>query len=842
MVVINTLFFRLSKLLSSNWQLKIIFVAYCIFGALMKSGFFVLFCFSILHTLSFAQQKGIEALRAGGKIHINGLLEEADWKAAPKAVDFLEINPTEGKKPKYPTEVSILYDDYAIYIGAMCYDDHPDSILRQMGERDDDLNADRFTVSFDTYDKKIDAFIFSVSASGVQTDFRFSDENYNAVWHSEVKVLANGWSIEMEIPFSALRFPNDGDLEWNVQFEREIRRTRSELQWALVSKNVQNEINYWGRLRGLKNLKNPVRLQFSPYISGSFNEKAGEANYGYGGGADMKFGLSEAFTLDMTLLPDFSQVISDNIVKNLGAFEVVFQEQRPFFQEGVDLFNLGNLFYSRRIGGVPLGYYDAPYQLDSNEVVDNNPNVSKLMNVTKVSGRTKKGLGVGFLNALTNETFATFRDTLSGREREVMTNPYVNYNIIALDQNLRNNSSIYFINLNTTRFKGYGDGNVSAFGSNLVNKKNTYAVSTTVKLSQNEDTLDFERVFTESGGEGLYYGINISKIRGEFRWALATDNVSPKFDPNDLGVNFQTNYRVHKAQVKYNKFNPFWKLNQCYNTLTFSLDQNYTTNRVLKKMLDYNGFATISKSFHSFFLNMASQLGDAVDLFESRIPGVNFMKPAYFYVSPGISSDYRRKFALDANIGYGTGFNAYGAGKYYSGSIAPIIRFNDKFTLRPSFEYEIDNGAVGFGGYDDLGNPLYGRRKVSTYTSVISAKYLFRNNLSLTLRLRHYWSAGHYSYHGDLDANGYLVRNDSIVANTDFNFNAFNLDMIFAWQLAPGSFLNVVYKNALVSEKNYVIHSFTDNLSSAFEDSPLNTVTVKFIYFFDVASFKRKRN
>lgn len=808
----------------------------------MKSGYFILLYTIGFAFLSFGQQKGIQAVRTGSKIHINGILDEKDWETAPKAVDFLERNPTEGKKARFPTEVSILYDDYAIYVSAMCYDDHPDSILRQLGERDDDLNADRFTISFDTYDKKIDAFVFSVSASGVQKDYKYSDDNYNTVWHSSVKIVENGWSVEMEIPFSALRFPNAGDLEWNIQFEREIRRTRSELQWALVSKNYDNPINYWGKLSGLTNLKNPIRLQFSPYLSGSFTEKAGEKNYGYGGGADMKLGLSEGFTLDMTLLPDFSQVLSDNIVKNLGAFEVVFQEQRPFFQEGLDLFNLGNLFYSRRIGGTPLGFYAAPYLADSNEVLVNNPNTSKLMNVTKISGRNKKGTGIGFLNALTNETYATYLDTLARSEREIMTNPVVNYNIFAVDQNLRNNSSIYFINLNTVRFKGFGDGNVTAFGTNLVNKANSYALSTIVKLSQNEDTLTVGRVFEKNGGEGLHYGLSIAKIRGEFRWALSSDNVAPQYDPNDLGVNFQTNFRQHRAQVKYNKYNPFWKLNQAYNTLTFTLDQNYTTNQILRKMADFNGFTTISKSFHSVFLNMSSQLGDAIDLFESRIPGKNFMKPGYFFVSPGVSSDYRRKFALDANLGYGTGFNTYGMGKYYSGSIAPIIRFSDKFTLRPSFSYEVDHGAVGFAGYSDGGNPLYGRRKVTTYTSVVSAKYLFKNNLSLTLRVRHYWSAGKYNYHGDLDAEGYLVRNDSIVANTDFNFNAFNLDMIFAWQLAPGSFLNLVYKNSLVSEKNYVIKSYTDNISSAFEDSPLNTITLKFIYFFDVASIAKQRN
>ncbi|TNE54588.1 MAG: hypothetical protein EP338_07145 [Bacteroidetes bacterium] len=803
----------------------------------------LLFSFVLLQSvICYGQQpeKLVRTMRAEGKIKIDGKLSEEDWKTVEPATGFTERNPTEGAPAPYRTEVKVLYDNYAIYIGAMCYDDSPDSILRQLGERDDDLNADHFAFMIDTYDKKLDAFGFQVFASGVQKDYRFSDFSYNAVWESKVSIVPEGWIVEMEIPFSAIRFPNSDSMVWNIQFERLIRRTRTQLQWSLVSKNVQNEINYWGRLEGLKDIQNPIRLQFFPYLSANMTESDGSYNYGYGGGADMKFGLSEAFTLDMTLLPDFSQVLSDNIVKNLGAFEVIFPEQRPFFQEGVDLFNRGGLFYSRRIGGRPVGYFDAYDQLDANEIVERNPETTRLMNVSKVSGRTQKGTGIGVLNAVTSETFATVLDTISGRERKVMTNPLVNYNIVAFDQNLKNNSSVYLINLNTSRMKGFADANVTSIGTNLVNKKNSYSAAAQIKLTQKEDTLSFGNLFSENvGNDGVNYLMRVSRIKGEFRWELYSENISPNFDPNDLGVNFRNNFRYHRAQVRYNKYNPFWKLNQLFNTLNFSLEQSYLGNQLLKKQLDYNGFTTLRKSFHSMFVNISSQLEDAIDQFESRIEGQPFMKPGYFYFSGGVSSDYRRKFALDGNIGLGTSITGYG-GTYMDGRIAPIIRFSDKFTLRPSVTFEIDDGNVGFAGYDDEGSPFYGSRKVKVLTSLLSAKYLFKNNLSLTMRVRHYWSSGEYYYHGNLDAAGYVIRDNSIAANTDFNFNAFNTDMIFAWQLGPGSFLNVVYKNALVNDQNIIIRSYLNNLSSAFEQNPVNTLTVKFIYFFDVASFKRR--
>ena len=187
------------------------------------------------------------------------------------ATDFLELNPTEGNAPRFKTDVKVLFDDNNIYILGYCYDDHPDSILTQLGERDDRLNADLFTVSFDTYNKKLDAFTFSVSASGVQSDSRVSDDAFNAVWESAVQIVDDGWVVEIKIPYYAIRFPKGEKQLWKLQFEREIRRIRTELQWSLVPKNIETELNYWGNLVGLNNIKDPARISLSPYVS-SFAE------------------------------------------------------------------------------------------------------------------------------------------------------------------------------------------------------------------------------------------------------------------------------------------------------------------------------------------------------------------------------------------------------------------------------------------------------------------------------------------------------------------------------------------------------------------------------------------
>ena len=805
---------------------------------------YIILLIILIPIISIGQSKSLVALRIEEKINIDGFAEEKSWNSADIATGFIERNPTEGNPPQQKTEVQILYDDNAIYVLARCYDKSPDSILTQLGERDDiggrrnSLNTDVFKVSFDTYGNMLDAFTFAISASGIQGDSRISDPSFNAVWDSATKIGDDGWIAEMRIPYYAIRFPKGDKQIWRIQFEREIRRTRQEVQWSFVPKNVETEINFWGTLEGLNEIEDPLRLSLSPYVSAFSESFDGQSTIGYGAGADLKLGLNESFTLDMTLLPDFSQVRSDNIVKNLGAFEVVFEEQRPFFQEGVELFNLGDLFYSRRIGGVPEKYGEVFSQLDSTETIIENPITSRLVNVAKISGRNKKGLGIGVMNAITANTEATIENTITGERRFFETNPLVNYNIISFDQNLPNNSSVYLINLNTMRVGNFNDANVTAMGTNVVSKNSSYAISGDIKFSQRDTSL-FDNILKVNDNDGLSYTISFSKIKGNFKYALSSENKSPQFNPNDLGVNFQTNIRTHSINLQYNKYNPFWILNSSYNSFTFDIEQDYTTGQLLKKK--YSGrYFFITPDFIALFVNMSSQVGDGIDLFESRVPGQNFIVPEFYYNGIGISTDYRKKLAIDGDIGYGRGyFTNYVKNSYFEVNFEPIIRLSDKLTLRPSTNYSIFLNGAGFAGYFD-GAPKYGVRDVRTLTNIIQGKYLFKNNLSLTLRIRHYWSYGLYDYYGDLDEEGYIIRDDNFTGNADFNFNAFNTDLIFGWQFAPGSFLNVVYKNALQRDEQNIVTSYFRNLGSVFDENQRNTITLKVVYFFDTVSTYRK--
>jgi hypothetical protein len=198
--------------------------------------------------------------RAASAPKIDGILNDLTWVSVPLMTDFKQKSPVYGTDCSQNMEVKIVYDNAAVYIGARLYDSHCDSIACQLGNRDGEVNADLFDVKFDTYNTEQDAFIFGLSASGVQFDSRFTDGLYNAVWESSVKIDSLGWVVEMKIPFSALRFPNKDVQLWGLQITRKINRNGEFDQWGLLPNGVSNFYKYWGLLKGIENIKQPIRL------------------------------------------------------------------------------------------------------------------------------------------------------------------------------------------------------------------------------------------------------------------------------------------------------------------------------------------------------------------------------------------------------------------------------------------------------------------------------------------------------------------------------------------------------------------------------------------------------
>jgi len=458
------------------------------------------FSIALSSLFSFGQfeKKDLEAIRILNSPVIDGLLNDECWIKVTPGKDFMVCKPNPGAKPRFQTEVKVVYDDKGLYIGAIMYDPHPDSILREVGKRDyENVNADCFTFGISPYNDGLNELVFKVTAAGVQIDKKnkgtVQDLLWDAVWESSVNIVENGWIAEMKIPFSAIRFPKADGRSWGMNFWRNIRRYEEWSTWNFVDLNNNEWINQSGELSGIIDINPPFRISLTPYISNYFenypynNEGMNNSTYLINGGMDVKVGLNESFTLDLTLIPDFGQVQSDNRVLNLTPYETKHDEKRPFFMEGTELFNTAGIFYSRRIGGMPSDYYKVSSGLASDEKIIENPTGTKMINAVKLTGRTNSGLGVGLFNATTLNTYAKIRSA-TGDERNIMTQPWTNYNIIVASISLNKTSFISIINSNVFYGNGGNLANVSGFDLKIANKNNNWAIRSTGAVSQKFNT------------------------------------------------------------------------------------------------------------------------------------------------------------------------------------------------------------------------------------------------------------------------------------------------------------------------------------------------------------------
>ncbi len=809
------------------------------------------FCF--INAFLFAQEsekKTLVCQKVERAIKIDGLLNEQDWLSASEASGFTKTEPEFKGSLSQKTSVKVLYDDKALYIGAQLFDTHPDSILKELTERDNVQNSDWFAFVIDTYQDGLNGLGFGVLASGVQVDGKYSandkgtnpfgtgDPNWDAVWESEVNIDNQSWTVEMKIPFSALRFPKKDLQNWNINFCRSIRRTRELGFWNKVDPNILSLMQQNGTLNGIKNVKSPVRLSATPFIAGYMQnqyDKTSSPNSIWGrsfnGGMDVKYGINDAFTLDMTLIPDFGEANSDEQILNLSAFEVEFDENRPFFTEGTELFNKGDLFYSRRVGGTPINFGEVEDQLKDGEEIIENPRMSQLYNATKISGRTTKGLGVGFFNAVSAETFATIENS-EGTARTYLTDPLTNYNVFVLDQNLKNNSYVSLINTSVWRNGIFYDANVTGTEFEINTKDLNYGLYGEGAVSQ--------KYFSEENTFGHAYEIGVIKKRGKFIIAVDYGEESKNYDKNDLGFLRSANERSIDVEANFNHYKPFWKgrFIQGGTGMFVGYNRLYDPNEFNDFGVNLWAWAR-TKSFINFSVWTYFEPFNGKDYFDPRTEDFSlfFETPKFLNAGFNVSTDYRKKLAVDFNIG--AWLASENGSKYRQISIRPRYRFNNKWTLRLSTSYQVLDGFFGYVDTLDDDEVVYGKRDVPSVTNRLNTTYIFNNKMSFSFVARHYWSRAKYSNFYTLQKDGSLAYLD-YSENADNSFNAFNIDAIYRWRFAPGSDIFIIWKNNIISY-NDTFDTVQQNYSAALNslgDSPINnSLSIKLIYFLDYQDF-----
>ena len=796
----------------------------------------------LLHIVAFSQKdfKKIAAVKTNESFKIDGELNEPAWKKGSLLTDFIEMRPNFGARENElnKTVVYIVYDDNNMYVGGYCQEKDIDSISKELVGRDAIGINDFVGILFDTYNDKINASGFYVTPYGEQFDAKYSesgneDESWNAVWESASKIHTNGWSFEMRIPYSALRFSNKPDQTWGINVTRKRQKTTQQFFWNKVDPNMNGFINQEGELTGIQKLNPPLRLSFSPYFSSYVNhypyDDKGLKNYStsVNGGMDVKYGISQSFTLDMTLVPDFGQVQSDNQILNLSPFEVRYNENRSFFTEGTELFSKGNIFYSRRIGSQPIHYYDVYNQIDSSEHILKNPSEAKLINATKISGRTSKGLGIGFLNAITKPMYALV-ENVKGEKRTIETNPLTNYNIIVLDQTLKNNSSISLINTNVFR-KGLDyNANVTAAVFNLNNKINSYNWNGRIKLSNiiNKNS---------AGVTGYMHSLEFGKVSGHFNFQLSQELVDDKYDPNDLGILFNNNYLDHHLYIGYHWNKP----TSWYNTFNLNNNLNYSRRYRPDAYQNFEYNSNVNGQLKNLMVAGASinYMAPGTDFYEPRVAG-NFYKTGadlnyYLFLNSNKAKKYYYK------IGFNQGWNQQFNGRYFSFELNNNYRFNDKFSLGHFISFEPEMNEAGFADIDGS-NIIFSRRDRQTVVNILTSKYNFNKNNGITFRLRHYWSEVDAKEYFNLQKDGSLLANAIYSKNNNKNLNIFNIDMVYTWQFAPGSFVNIVYKNSVYSGNKSIEDTYFKNFKNTVSAPQNNNVSMKVIYYLDALMFRKK--
>ena len=746
----------------------------------------------------FSEKKVYNIERVKNPPTIDGELNDMVWSNLNIANNFSQISPNNGtpEREHQRTEVKICYDSKNIYFGVMMYDNNPDSILTELGIRDKkDVNSDLFSIYIDPFNDGQVEYEFVITAAGVQTDAKISstsyDNSWDAVWKSSVKTNNKGWMVELAIPFSQLRFP-DNKKKWSINMARSIRRYREDYSWNPIDIEYSNFALQAGLLKGIKDVDSPIRLSFMPYASAYLDIYDGETDFLYNYGMDLKYGINESFTLDMTLIPDFGQVSSDAMVLNLSPFEIKYEEKRQFFNEGTELFNKGeDMFYSRRLQ-------------------------DDLLNASKITGRTKNGLGVAILNAVKNQT-----------EQD----PLTNYNVMIIDQSFGNSSSFSVMNTHMLQ-KGIGkDANVTGIFTRVNNKANTRTYSAKLKMSQ-----EFELTNKTNGFAGNF---SIGKTNGNYRYNLYAKFEDDKYNPNDLGFLYANNEISNGVVLSYQQFNETKIFVDFESALEIEQQTLFTEQKFIDFHFQFETKATL-KNYTTFFIRAKLNPYEKNDFYEARTN--NLLHPLKrsksINIGGWISTDYRNKLAID--IGGGGALKPLYNGYMLRWRISPRYRINDKISLKYVLSVKQNDNDIGFVKNDTIDlliappqvNYIFAKRNTNMITNVVILNYILSNKIDLSAKLRYHIDQVKNLDFKKLNNDGYL-ENSEYTGDHDINYTNWTSDIAFNWRFAPGSQVSIVWKNALSEETDKLINNFSDNIRESLKLPQQNSVSLKVIYFLD---------
>ncbi len=752
-------------------------------------------------------------------VQVDGRLDEPAWQQAEAATQFLQFEPREGEPATQPTEVHVLYGPTSLYVGATLHDDRPERIQQTLGRRDEYTQADWFAVSIDSHFDRKTAYLFALNAAGVQYDALRAedldeddgpggggDKSWNAIWHASSRVTPDGWVVEMQIPYSMLRFSRAEVQTWGIHFSREIPRLGEKSEWPLVPRTERaNLVSRFGLLEGISGIEPRRDVQITPYALSRLRteedvERSGRlaGETAVDAGMDLKLGIGSNVTLNATINPDFGQVESDPAELNLTAFETFFSERRPFFVEGMQNYRFplvgpGSLLYTRRIGA------EAP-----------------IIGAAKLSGRTERGLSYGLLGAATGHDF----------------DPARRYGVARASQQIGAYSSAGGI---LTAFDGPeqdGRRRVVTGGADwdLRFRNNTYSLRGFAAF--------MHRFGSETGATGQ---VMAARRQGAWTYEFGGDFVDDRFDPNDLGRQSRNN--AAGAIVRFGHdlnagrpFGPFQRAGlegSTWHQWSYREGTNLGGQLSLESEWTFHSFEKIDLEFE------ASNLFGGYDLFETRGLWPS-PKPLSVASSVEYRTDERREWQLEPEVeiafqddggriiraGVGAIWNVrsrlslagdldveWGDGTVEWSSNESFRRLSDGWMIGSESRPPDQLGPGRFIRIDDDGSldaifagvepyrgfvgdyfvPVFGRRDTRSIDLTLRTSYTFTPNLALQLYSQFFAARARYENFRILSDPDTRSPFAGFPKRNEFSRSAFQFNTVLRWEYRPGSVLFVVW-------------------------------------------------
>jgi len=829
---------------------------------------------------------------------IDGWLNDDSWKNVPWEGEFQMFDPYDDRPASQDTRFKVIFDRENIYVGIRAFDTAPDSIVKRLTRRDD-MDGDFVGLQFDSYHDLQTAFTFVTSAAGSKMDFYMTgdgnneDLTWNPIWWVETQIDDQGWTMEAKIPFSQLRFDKSSGGVWGFQVARMIFRNSETSFWQPISKESPGFVHLLGELHGLENIDPNKQAEITPYgVAGSeWFEKEPENPFraeGYdrsiNGGLDAKIGLTNNFTLDMTFNPDFGQVEADPSQVNLTAFETFFEEQRPFFIEGKNIFDydlavhsMNNLFYSRRIGRRPHHYPD----LDNGEYA-NVPQFTKILGAAKVTGKTKNGLSVGIMESVTSGEQAEIDN--NGDRRFETVEPLTNYFASRVSKEFQKGNTILGgMVTSTNRFndeKHLDYLHSSAISGGIDFKQyftdRSYVLSLSTYVSQvsgSEEAL----VRTQRSPVHLFQRpdadyvtldstlTSLSGFGGSFSFAKQSGRVnfgsfvyfnSPGLELNDIGFLNTTDEILEILWASYRFNEPF----SIFRSMRLSMNQ-YSAwdfggrHQVLGFRM--SGFAEFKNLWNAgIFGNVDS------DLYSNSTlrGGPTIRLPGDYSLNGFLSTSSTKKIIAEVG-GYFSRGNENSRTSYsldFGLTYKPIS--NLSLSLNPDFSHRKSQlQYVTQQHFENEERYIFGSIDQQTLSMSLRIDLTITPELTLQFWGQPFIASGNYSnfkYITDPIAENFTDRfhlygeneieykeDDDLYSinepasglnyefgNPDFNVKEFLSNLVFRWEYRPGSFLYLVWSQTRSEYNQYGQFHFGDDFADMWDIHPTDAIMLKVSY------------